>query len=385
MFLTGKTVRTILWYLLLCGVALWASRAGLLGHLANARLTVIRELTLDQEQGEAQVAFFGSSRTWRGIKPDSFATMTEEYLGAPMSAVNLGMGGASRHMSYLIVREYLETHSPEVVFVEVGAVDVMKAPHEMLSRLLSPSDAIELMAHRPYAWEQRGERQDGPAVDGVLAFFDEFDRLRFHGEIALDAVSRGPEDVARALFNQYANGVAGALDASAESYSPGHLLDGWRSRFGDLYWSPAGDQNLVVWDLAERGWGRATDKAGAQARRAALHAVAAENEGKKLQPYRVTLGGRSGNPMVERYSELLAELCREKGVRLIWMELPGFYDGTLSPFQIQFYRRSAELFRPKHAVLHDAELYFDEAHLNPIGARVFVGMLARYLRDHPPR
>ncbi len=390
-----KTMVMGAWYVALCAVLLWYTRHERLQMVVDACFATIRELLA--ENVHADVLFLGSSRTLRGVVPDVFEQRCQAAIGTSVTALNLAILGEPRQVNYHVLRDYLSDHAaPNVVFVEVGMVDVSEDAHALVSRFMDVEDALRMVWERPYVYCRPWAAEapavevggnpwpEAPAVDRDIGAID---RFGLHCSIALDALGRGPEDLVRALYNRIANGV-GSWFWAAEGESGG--FRGFLAGLHNPYRSPEAriDMSFVERGVGARGWlgWQALDweQAVAAKERLQERASRANVDGILRQRNRdIDLDDPERFRAARIYTRLLADLCRERGIRLIMMEVPGFLEPTLSASQERFYREEAELFRPNRTKLYHESLYQDMGHFNHDGAVLFTEQLVRYLVARP--
>ena len=78
------------------------------------------------------------------------------------------------------------------------------------------------------------------------------------------------------------------------------------------------------------------------------------------------------------YAERLSDLCRERGIRLIFMELGAFAEPRLGPSQVAVHEACGEVFQPDPAELQRIENYLDPGHLSRAGAELYTRRLAQF-------
>ena len=362
--LRSKSSRTGLWFLAFCALALLVSQQLDLALCADARHATLRELV--RGESHAEVVFVGSSQTARGVIPALFDQRATELLGRDVHSVNLSTFGNARHISYLTLERWLEHHpAPRVVYVECGVLsDVPEYPHKTLTRFGRPLDALAMAWERPYAFVDGREflriEKTGAGFD-VGGVFRAWAVAQLNLDLTLDVLGRGPEDCARTLANL-------ALERGA---SP--------------YWMPGEPQMRaeIARQVDERGYFRIelASAEGVEARRsvekqAALvsyeKALAAEWKGTDdfadPERFRVT----------RLYAEKIARLCRQRGVRLVFLDQPNFRGRPLRPAQVEFYRSLGELFQQDKSVLYREESFLDSGHLSVAGAE----FASRALAEH---
>lgn len=361
--LRSKSARVAAWFVLFCGLALVAAQRLQLGLCSDARHAVLRELVRAPEP--AQVVFVGSSQTARGVIPAVFDARAAE-LGTPVRSVNLSFFGTSRQLAYLTLERWLDTHPDTTcAFVECGVLsDNQDFPHEALSRFEEPADALSLVLTQPYDVRNAREfkrRKDHPPTFDPLGAFTRVERFQLHAELSLEALGRGPEDCVRALFNL-------ALQRGAS-----------------LYWMPHEPTLAAVIEaqLSERGYYRIPPdsplgiggKAGVTKQAAAVsyeNALAATF--KDLDDF----GDPERFRATKLYAERIAELCKDRGVRLVFLDQPNFRGRPLRPSQVAYYSQLAELFQQDKSVLYREESFQDSGHLSVSGAEFASKALAAH-------
>ena len=393
-----KSARTLAWYLaLVLLVGAW-SRHERLPHLADPRLAVLRELALANEPGAdargAQVLFLGSSRTARGLIPSVFENQLREAGGPEWRALNLAAFGASRQLSTLILEDWLRDHAaPRAVFVEVDAVQELVTcwPHPLLTRVMDAPAALRVVAQRPYLLRSQTQYarllEDGadPFATGALR---QLDRGGLGLELALETLGRGPQDGVRAGFNRLANGWL-EFDSARTSgtgawQALGSALEAAaRSAWGqDPGFRPVAAQRVVD----AQGWYRVSDST--PDARAGRAMVDAQHLYRSLATALAdvqtgALDGSARHASTVLATERLLALCRERHIRVVFHELPGFRDAALGVQHARFYSERAELFRPDLEELWQPALYQDLGHLTVQGARTYSARLAAWFAGLP--
>ena len=379
-FLLQKSVRTACFYVLGCCACLFGARAQRLSLCADWRFAALRELQRP-ERGDADVLFMGSSCTARGVRPRIVAEELAS-LGQPaLDLRNLAVMGEPRHVNFLQLESYLRDHEPpRVVFAEVGRVDEPDRPHPALTGFMGPRDAVRVAASIPYRW--KNPAAEGQAVRSGRAaapdtWLGSLDRRGFHLEFALEALGRGPEDFARALFNRARN----ALMAGAPPPNPAvEGLAGW----SNPYWAvdPPIALGVLGQQLDDWGWYR-TDADGptyAQGlERVRKRAARVPIERAVSQSLSFELADSRKHRAVKIYTAQLARLCERHGIRLVFMHLPGFREKNLSPEQVELYTGCGDLFRPDLRALFAEVHYADPGHLTESGAAHYSRELAGFL------
>ena len=84
-----------------------------------------------------------------------------------------------------------------------------------------------------------------------------------------------------------------------------------------------------------------------------------------------------------RFAKRVAELCDERGVRLVFVHIPQFMEPRLNLHQWEFYRRLGEVLEPDYPRLYRTELYREHVHVNREGAREFSAQIGRFLAGEP--
>ncbi len=359
--LASKTARVGLIYASLCGLLLWASLRERLSLAADWRYAALRELMLE-EAPAPDVIFLGSSRTARGLAPAAFDARWAEVAGGPVRSLNLAIMGIPKRIGYQQLRSWLRDHEPpRILCMEMGLPDLAEYPHQMASRFVDPGDALRLVVEQPFdhrgAAEYDRRRKRPPPFDpgGILRSLD---RNALHLELALEGLGRGPEDVWRLAYNGARN-----------------LLEGRGARPYWARWPPIHPADLAR-QVDARGWYRVPPASpeGRQGKEKVARILDRE-PGTRTEDFDAP--GRFRGPRL--YARLLAELCRERGIRLVFVDLPGFREDALSPSHVAYHESLAEVFRPDLSRLQREELYQDPGHLSPDGARWFSRRLASFL------
>jgi hypothetical protein len=329
-------------------------------------------------QPPADVLFLGSSRTVRGIVPQAVEEALQEAGEPGLRALNLAVNGTPRHANYLELADWLEDHAqPRIVVVEVGVADVIPWPHEMLPRFMGARDAARVVLERPYYWRSaRHFRSDPTTREALLARspLHPIDRASLHLELALEVLGRGPEDMVRAAFGGLANGWDAFHEARAGGARLGMALATARGSLGNPYWGgePPITAEAIEQQVADRGWYRVDPES--QLARDGKPGVAAQAARVSLEQAleRRLKQDLAGSPLyaaTRLYTRGIEDLCRSRGIRLVFLFLPGFREERLSGYQEQYYRAAGELYEPDLASLWREELYQDPGHLTIEGAR----------------
>jgi hypothetical protein len=364
--LASKSARVAALYIVLCALAGWIARREHLGLVTDARDAVIRELMRAPER--ADVLFLGSSQTARGLIPDVFDARSSELTGRPVRSVNLAPFGAGRHIGFLELEDWLATHEPpSTVVVEVGVLsDTGEAMHQMLPRFMDVRDARRAVRWRPYRYRSQEEMaQRRPLLVDPLGALTALDRVAMHLELALDVLGRGPEDCARAAFNW----------AVQRGRSP--------------YWKPSVPELLALIEsqVEERGYFRITPDSpdGArgkirvreQAERVSFDEAVAKTWADVGEPDEFADPSRF--LATRLYAAWTAEVCRTRGIRLVFVDMLNFRGRPLRPSQVDFYRSQGELFQPDKTVLYREASFQDPGHLSVDGATYLSRALAEFL------
>ncbi len=343
-------------YVALCALAYFVAQREQFGLVTDARDATIRELMRDPTP--ADVLFLGSSATARGVLPAEFEARAKELSGESWRALNLAPFGAGRHIGFLELERWLDTHAaPRAVVVEVGVTsDLVGYMHQMLPRFMNAADCWRVVRERPHRYrdaQEMGRRLRSPALIDPWGAFAALDRFAMHLELALDSLGRGPEDSVRAAFNF-------AL-----------------TRGESLYFKP-GDPSLapsVRQQVDERGFCRiapdsAEGLAGKQTvLRRAAQAPYEESIALTWNPdQRDEFADESISRAARLYALEMRRLAERHGMRLIFLELPNFRGRPLSPAQVAFYCELGELLEPDKAVLYREESFQDVGHLSVEGA-----------------
>lgn len=362
--LRSKSSQAGLWFLAFCALALAVSQHFDLSLCADARHATIRELV--RGESDAEVVFVGSSQTARGVMPAVFDARASELLGRDVRSVNVSTFGNARHISYLTLERWLAEHSaPRVVYVECGVLsDVPEYPHKTLTRFGEPLDALTMALQRPYAYRDGKEFQllekSGSGFD-VGGIFRAWSVAQLNIDLALDVLGRGPEDCVRTLANL----------AAERGASP--------------YWMPGEPEMraVVARQVDERGYFRIEldSEEGIAARRSVEKQAAVVSYEKALAaewkgPDDFADPGRFR--VTRLYAEKIARLCRERGIRLVFLDQPNFRGRPLRPAQVEYYRSLGELFQQDKSVLYREESFLDSGHLSVVGAE----FASRALAEH---
>jgi len=376
-FYSSKTARVGLFYVLLCALALAFAQQQRLGWCVEFRLALLREL-LQDEQRAPDVLYLGSSRTLRGIRPLVAQQEFEQQGSALRSGVNLGNNGTPRQLNALVLEDWLEHHpAPKVVCVEFGDADLVNWPHELLSNVSTPADALRLAWHAPYLIRSAKEyRRILPVIEAgrVDSLREAMSRRHWHAELALSVLGRGPEDIVRTAFNAAAN----AWEARADG-------DPW-VELRNPYWasSPPIDRETIEHQLAEAGWYRMDPESELMQNGRKLvdkRATEISAEDANAMRRKDVLAGNPLHRATLLYTRRIIELCRERDIRLVFHYMPGFRDGNgiLSQEHEQFIKGLGEVFMPELQSLQAAEYYADPGHFTELGAERYTRELARFL------
>ena len=362
--LRSKSSRMGLWFLAFCALALAVSQRLDLSLCADARHATIRELVRGER--DADVVFVGSSQTARGVVPALFDARARELLGRDVRSVNISTFGNARHISYLTLERWLAVHpETQVVYVECGVLsDVPEYPHKTLTRFGEPLDALAMAWQRPYAYRDGKEflqlEKAGAGFD-LGGIFRAWSVAQLNIDLALDVLGRGPEDCVRTLANL----------AAERGASP--------------YWMPGEPEMraVVARQVDERGYFRIEldSEEGIAARRSVEKQAAVVSYEKALAaewkgPDDFADPGRFR--VTRLYAEKIARLCRERGIRLVFLDQPNFRGRPLRPAQVEFYRSLGELFQQDKSVLYREESFLDSGHLSVVGAE----FASRALAEH---
>jgi hypothetical protein len=367
--LLSKSARVGAWYVAGCAIALLVAQRQRLALTTDARHAVVRELLHTRER--AEVLFIGSSQTARGVIPAAFDDRYRELTGRDAHSLNLSTLGNARHIAFLTLESWLRDHEPpDVIAVEVGVLsDLPEYPHSTLTRFMDPRDAARVVAHAPYVARDHNEfarkSKSPPRVD-PLGAFTAMDRRALHFELALDVLGRGVEDCVRAAF-------AFAVRRGA-----------------DPYWKHGEDGMLevIAEQTGERGFYRIDPDSplgvdGAKKRDEQTARVSIERslafrwEDQADEPD--DFGDPSRYRATKLYAQALADLCRARGIRLVFLDQPNYRGRPLRPSQIAFYRSLGELFVQDKSVLYQPEMFQDPGHLSVRGAEYASRALAEFL------
>lgn len=72
-----------------------------------------------------------------------------------------------------------------------------------------------------------------------------------------------------------------------------------------------------------------------------------------------------------RYIRMMAELCAERGTKLVILYIPAFGKRAPKPLEYSFYRDVAEVWIPPDSLFTDPNHWIDDQHFNTAGARRF--------------
>lgn len=372
----SKTARVALFYVLLCGGLLaWSNRARL-SLCGEWRQAALRELCLNGP--EADVLFLGSSRTARGLMPSEFEERWRELTGQETTALNLAVMGVPRHVMFNALVSWLARHrAPRVIVVEMSDTDLVEWPHPNLDDWVLPHDALRVLAARPYAYRDSAHysrENPGPKdLERRLVHFDPggvfnaFEVWQLNIDIALRALGRGPEDVSRVPYNQVKNGLAGR---------------GW----SNPYWRqdevpdvPEIMPEVTRAQVEAQGWYRiAPESRDGVYGKQQVEALAAGDPEPWVRSGDQPFGDPRRYRPSKRYARELLQLCRAHGIRLVFMELPGFRSQA-GEAQVRFHRALAPLFQADPAELQVPEMFQDPGHLSIEGARWYSRRLAEWL------
>ena len=373
--LTSKVARTALIYALFCALALCVSNRARLALASEWRLAALRELEL--RGPDADVLFFGSSYTARGIVPAVFEQAWRARTGRELAALNLATMGLPRHIAYNELQSYLRRHAPpKLVCVELSMADLVEWPHALLSEFVLPEDALRVAGERPYAYPSpkawtRAQRppSETSALErwDPLGAFTAFHRAQTNLVLACDALGRGPEDVTRALWNRLANGLTGRGFANPYRRSSPEIPD---IRPED-----------TAAQVAARGWYRVapeTELAIAGAR--GVEARAAQRSPEQWRAEREETYVEPGRYRAAKlYAGEIARVCRERGIALVFCELQAFLEPQLNAQMVAAHRALAPTFRPDQEPLQTPGTYSDVGHLNDRGAQIYTEQLVDWL------
>ena len=363
-----KSARSLIWFVLLGGAALWLTLDQRLALCSDWRYAILREL--ERAEGPSpDVLFLGSSRTARGVIPSVFEEEVARANGEQVRALNVAIMGTPRHVALLQLQDWLEEHDPpEAIFVEMGTAGLMEWPHKTLTRFLGPVEALRMLARQPYDYTSQaeyGRKRGRPPIFDPGGLVRALGRNALHLQLALNALGRGPEDVLRVGYNALRNLAAG--------------------RGLDLYWAdePRIDPEQTRTEVNAQGWHR-LDRGNPSARAANDRFLEAERAhptpiAERIAQVRAEDFSDPGRFRATRlYADRLANLCRERGIRLIFMELSAFAEPGLSPSHVAVHEARGEVFRPDPAELQRLEYYLDPGHLSRPGAELYTRRLARF-------
>lgn len=81
------------------------------------------------------------------------------------------------------------------------------------------------------------------------------------------------------------------------------------------------------------------------------------------------------------YIKRIADICREKNIRLTFFYLPGLYSPYEEPKHMEYYESLGEVWVTPRDLVEDKNLWYDAAHFNHAGAHKLGKWLAGKLRD----
>jgi hypothetical protein len=288
--------------------------------------------------------------------------------------------GIPRNIMFDELASWLTHHpAPRVVFCELGEPDLYEWPHKLLDDFVLPADALRIALARPYAYrDSRHYVRENPspsALEERLFHFDPggvfnaFEVVQLNLDIALRALGRGPEDVVRILHNRVENGRAGR---------------GWDNPYWREVEIPEIPEILpavTAQQVETRGWYliAPTSRDGALGKEKVV-AQAARNPEPWVRTDDVAFDDPGRYRVARRYARELAQLCEAHGIRLVFMELPGFRQRA-SDSQVGYHGRIAEVFRPDPHELQTVENYQDPGHFSIEGANRYSRWLAEWLAE----
>ena len=374
-FLSSKTARVGMLYVLLCALALGLSQHERLGWCVDWRLAMLRELVQDEARAP-DVLYLGSSRTVRGIRP-AVATAEFETTNSPLrSGVNLGNNGTPRQMNALVLEDWLEHHAPpKVVCVEFGESDLVNWPNPLLPNIETPTDALRLVVHAPYfvrTAKDYGRMTALLKAGKADSIREMLSRRQWHMELALNALGRGPEDLVRTAFNGLANawGARASGAAWSELFNPNWAVE------------PPIERRTLDQQVEQQGWyrmdpGHELLVAGRTLveQKAAKISIEESNARRRDD----AIAGNLANRADELYTERIAALCRARNIRLVFYFMPAFREPLMSTAHEQFIAGLGEVFMPGMGALQAAENYADTGHFSDLGAERYTQELARFL------
>ncbi|MBI4881129.1 MAG: hypothetical protein HY812_15945 [Planctomycetes bacterium] len=390
-FLLQKTVLAGLCYSALCLGLLAHSRHERLALLEPMRSALVREL-LSTERPPADVLFLGSSRTARAVIPEAFEQRYEELTGERIRALNLAMLGKAKHINYLTLVEYLSVFPPpKAVFLEVGSIDHAEHPHEITARFMNLADILRVLGRMPYrtrSYERSQELILDPPDNAFDSFFLLLERGFTNVDLAMEGLGRGPEDEIFALYCRGKNAWAGLLGGAGAGRSRLEAaLEGFKSPYtGDVVLTSVADLSQQIRD---QGWYRvkATSSLYQKGKKQVDEWQDAPVGNPNFQRMRLPIDYRAPGRYAATflYTDTFVSLCRKHGIRLIQMEIPGFWEEAMSGSQVAYYRRKAELYQPPDWTIYVKENYADVNHLDEDGAAKFTRALAQLLAKPPHR
>lgn len=373
--LSNKTARVGIFYVLLCALALGIAQHERLAACVDFRLALLRKL-LQNETLEPDVLFLGSSKTVRGIRPKIAAEVFAANGSELKSGLNLATNGTPRHMNALTLEDYLDHHpAPKVVCIECGTTELIPWPHQLLTNLMTPADALRVIERRPYFVPDSKAYNRMNALNKAgeaFSFEQQASRAQWHLELALKALGRGPEDIARAVFNCLANGwnARGSAATLKALRNPNFAFDPpiedetlWQQLDADgWYRVPSGSEILIE--------GRT--KVEAVAAKVPIDAMKGERRSEVFRGNQVYAAD------IE-YTNRIVQACRERGIRLVFYLMPEFREATISEDQEAWVRSLGELFVSDWDSLQQPENFADTGHLSDLGAERYTRALAAFL------
>lgn len=370
-----KTARVGLFYVLLCALSLGVAQHWRLAWCVDFRLATLRKLVQD-ERREPDVLFLGSSRTVRGIRPK---LAEEVFAGAQTelkTGLNLATNGTPRHMNALTLEDYLEHHKPpKVVCIEAGDAELLNWPHQLLTNLMTPMDALRVMATSPYFVPlPRDYGAKMKLVESGKGFTLEQRawRAHWHMELGLKTLGRGPEDIVRTVFNCLANGWNAR---GSESF--------WRAlRNPNFAFEPPIEERTVQEQIDANGWYHMDPQNEilrlGKTKVLELTAKRSKQEWNAKRRSDIFRGNEVYKGDVY-YTDRIAKLCREHDIRLVFYLLPPYREIQLSLDHDSWLESISEVFYPDMDALQEPENYADTGHLSDLGAERYTKALAAYL------
>jgi hypothetical protein len=198
-------------------------------------------------------------------------------------------------------------------------------------------------------------------------------RAHWHVELGLKKLGRGPEDLVRTAFNCLANG--------------------WNARGTDSFWralrnpnfafEPPIEERTVLEQIEADGWYHMDpNNELLQRGKIAVEQQTAKRPDKHEWNTKRLSEPFLGNEVYKGdvyYTDFIARLCRERGIRLVFYLLPPYREIQLSEAHDKWLESISEVFYPDMDALQEPENYADTGHLSDLGAERYTRALAAYL------